>query len=433
MTLSSKPQFTLYTAAKPQASKKYRRDPFCPHLKGIWSQTRIVFCRYLLNLTDLQLYCQYETAPARYIPKPLSVRSIKSTREEMIMKQPHRSSKLGLAPGSLIFTGLQKMSRPQLQLIQYSEAEITESNPQNIHDAIALMQKYSGTSWLNIDGLHDVDMVDSISSFMNMHKLGKEDLLSVNQRPKLEEYDDHLHIVLRMATPDRSEFEQVSMVIKDRYLVSFQEQTDDTFDYVRKRLMEGKGQIRKKAADYLLYALLDSIVDYYFVVLEKYGDTLNEIETELLEKPEKETLNKIYHHRKEMLEIRRSIYPLRDLFSKLEKVAETTMSENLAIYLRDLYDHSLRLVEGIEGYRDTVSGLVDLYMNSASNRMNEIMKVLTIIATIFIPLTFIAGVYGMNFHYMPELQFRSAYFIVWGVMIVIFASMIWYFRRKKWL
>jgi magnesium transporter len=352
---------------------------------------------------------------------------------EILMKQPQRASKLGLAPGTLVFTGIQKMQKVQFELIQYDEQEITIRQPCSIDEAIGWIQEFAGNSWLNIDGLHDVGVIEKISSYLGMHKLAKEDIISVNQRPKLEEYDDHLHLALYMISPKNLESEQVSFVLNAKILVSFQEQSGDTFDYVRKRLSEGKGQIRKKGVDYLLYALLDSIVDYYFVVLEGFGEKLSEIETELLENPDKKSLNKIYQSRKEMLQIRHVIYPLREVSSRLDKIGEPIISPALSIYYRDLYDHILRAIEGIEAYRDTVSGLVDLYMNSVSNRMNEIMKVLTIIATIFIPLTFIVGVYGMNFVYMPELRFRYGYHISLGVMLLIFIGMLVYFRRKKWL
>jgi magnesium transporter len=352
---------------------------------------------------------------------------------EITMIQQKKASKLGLAPGTLVFTGIQKMQEVQMQLMQYDEHKITVRQPHSIAEAIAGIEEYAGNSWLNIDGLHDVGVIEQISSHLSMHKLSKEDILSVNQRPKLEEYEDHLHLVLHMISPQNLDFEQVSFVLSKKVLVSFQEQSGDTFGYVRKRLTEDKGQIRKKGVDYLLYALLDSIVDYYFAVLEQFGEKLSEIETELLEYPDKKTLNMIYQSRKEMLEIRRAIYPLREVTSRLEKIGEPIVCEDLSIYYRDLYDHTLRVIEGIEGFRDTVSGLVDLYMNSVSNRMNEIMKVLTIIATIFIPLTFIAGIYGMNFDHMPELHFRYSYFIALGVMFLIFIGMLVYFRRKKWL
>jgi len=349
------------------------------------------------------------------------------------MKQEQSNLKLGLAPGTLVFTGIQKMQNVVMELIQYNEDRLLVHKATSISDAIARIDSFDGVSWLNIDGLHDLAVVEEISGYLGMHKLSKEDITSVNQRPKLEEYEDHLQISLRMISKAGGEFEQVSFVVKERLLVSFQEQSGDTFSHVRKRLGDPKAPIRRKGIDYLLYTLVDSIVDYYFVLLEDFGDQISEIETELLESPSKETLNMIYHCRKRMQEIRKNIYPMRELCSRLEKLGEPIVSANMNIYFRDLYDHILRAVDGIEGYRDTVSGLLDLYMNSISNKMNEIMKVLTIIATIFIPLTFIAGVYGMNFDNMPELHFPNAYFYALGSMVLIFLGMLWFFKRKKWL
>lgn len=349
------------------------------------------------------------------------------------MNRENSKTKLGLPPGTMVFTGKIKMSNVELNLIQYDEHTLIKSQPKNAEEAVQLIQNYDGISWLNIDGLHDLKLIEKICDYLGMHKLSKEDITSVDQRPKLEEYDEYLHLILRMISRENGEFEQVSFVLKDRLLVSFQEQSGDTFSHVRKRLNDDKAFIRKKGADYLLYTLLDSIVDYYFVLLESFGEEITEIETELLGNPDKESLAKIYQSRKRMLELRRCIYPIREVCSKLERTGEPLITPELSVYLADLYDHTIRVVDGIEGYRDTVSSLVDLYMNSVSNHMNEIMKVLTIIATIFIPLTFIAGIYGMNFEYMPELRYRYAYFVVLGVMLLVALGMLYYFRRKKWL
>lgn len=346
-------------------------------------------------------------------------------------------AKLGLSPGSLVFTGTQKMSSAEISLMQYSEGEVRHSKPASISEAIGLIKKYPGCSWINIDGLHDVGIIEQICVYLGLHKLTIEDILSVNQRPKIEEHADYMHLAVKMLTEESGDqeisCEQVSFLLKGKVLATFQEKSGDTFEYVRQRISENKGIIRKKGADYLLYALLDSIVDFYFVVLENVGEKLTDTETELLENPDKNSLNRIHLLRKEMLNIRRSVYPLREVVARLEKIQEPVFSDDLSIYIRDLYDHTLRVMETIESFRDTVSGLLDLYMNSVSNRMNEIMKVLTIIATIFIPLTFIAGVYGMNFECMPELRWKYAYFATWGVMVLIFIAMLMFFRKRKWL
>ena len=345
-------------------------------------------------------------------------------------------AKLGLAPGSLVFTGIQKMSEVEITLIQYTADEEATFKPQNAEQAIQQIESYAGNSWLNIDGLHDVETIEQICTYLGVHKLTMEDILSINQRPKLDELSDHILLVVKMLSiippQQQIDYEQISFLLRGKVLVTFQERAADTFDYVRKRIFENKGLIRKKGTDYLLYALLDSIVDNYFVILEEIGEQLSEIETELLENPEKNTLNRIHLQRKEMVDIRRSIYPLREVVNQLEKIEEPILSQNLDIYIRDLYDHTLRVMETLESFRDTVSGLLDLYMNSVSNRMNEIMKVLTIIATIFIPLTFIAGVYGMNFFNMPELHWKYGYSAVLGLMLVVFVLMLLYFRKKKW-
>jgi magnesium transporter len=348
-----------------------------------------------------------------------------------------QKAKLGLSPGTPVFTGVQKMPAADITLITYSEKEVLISKPASVPEAIHAIETQNGVSWINIDGLHDLAIIEEICSFLGVHKLTVEDILSVNQRPKLEEHEAYIHLAVKMLTLEGPQnlvsYEQVSFLLKGSVLATFQEKSGDAFEFVRRRISEDIGLIRKKDADYLLYALLDSIVDHYFVVLENIGEELTGIETELLDNPDKNTLNKIHLSRKEMISVRRSIYPMRDVVGRLDKLEEPVLSGSLSIYIRDLYDHTLRVMETIEGFRDTVSGLLDLYMNSMSNRMNEIMKVLTIMSAIFIPLTFIAGIYGMNFDYMPELRWRSAYHITLGVMLLIFVAMLIIFRKKKWL
>ncbi|MDD2331023.1 MAG: magnesium/cobalt transporter CorA [Candidatus Cloacimonetes bacterium] len=355
----------------------------------------------------------------------------------MNAQQVNPKTKLGLAPGSLVFTGTQKMTKVKLTLIQYSESEVHSFDPQSAREALDKMASYSGSSWLNVDGLQDIELVEQICSFLDVHKLTIEDILSVNQRPKLEEHNQYLYLVIRMLSSFPADlqvdFEQVSFLLKDKILITFQEKTGDTFEYVRKRIFENKGSIRRKNTDYLLYSLLDSIVDHYFLILESVGESLTDLETVLLEKPQKDSLKQIHHFRKEMINIRRSIFPLREVVSRLDKLEEPLLSPNLNLFIRDLYDHTLRVIETLESYRDTISGLLDLYMNSVSIRMNEIMKVLTIIATIFIPLTFIAGIYGMNFDYMPELHWKFGYFASLGLMLALLIFMLLFFRRKNWL
>ncbi|PKP25806.1 MAG: magnesium and cobalt transport protein CorA [Bacteroidetes bacterium HGW-Bacteroidetes-2] len=355
----------------------------------------------------------------------------------MARKKYKRKSKSGLAPGTLLFTGVQKMSQVDLNLIHYSEDHYEEIFPKSISEIIQIQKSFSGISWVNIDGLHDENTIEEVCTYLGIHKLTMEDILSVGQRPKIEEHSGYLHIVLKMfmldPTDDTIEEEQLSFILKGNILITFQERTGDVFDSVRKRLKEGKGFIRKRGTDYLLYALLDSVVDNYFIILETFGEKLEQVETALLENPDKNTLNKLHLLRRETLNLRRSIYPLREVVSRFEKMEEPFINPEIKVFIRDLYDHTIQVIETIEVFRDMASGLLDLYMNSVSNKMNEIMKVLTIMASIFIPLTFIAGVYGMNFENMPELNYKYGYYIVWIIMLLLIVGMLFYFKKKKWL
>lgn len=346
-------------------------------------------------------------------------------------------SKLGMAPGTPVFTGLQKMSKVDIAAICYSEDAFYESKPKTIDEVIDTLKKSKGVAWINIDGLHDVAAIEAICGYLDIHKLTVEDILSVGQRPKLEDYSHYLHVVLKEITFDTEletiEHEQISFILKGNVLVTFQERTGDVFDGVRKRIREGKGNVRKRGADYLLYALLDNVVDNYFVVLESFGEKLDDLETELLENPDKNTLTKLHNFRRETLGLRRTVYPLREMVAAFEKLEEPLFSHNNKVFTRDLYDHAIKVIETVEIYRDMTSSLLDLYINSVSNKMNEIMKVLTIMTSLFIPLSFIAGVYGMNFDNMPELHHKYGYYIVWGVMIVVFIGLLVFLKRRKWM
>lgn len=354
----------------------------------------------------------------------------------MARKRNKTKSKLGLAPGSLIFTGQQKMEKAVFSLLVYNENGVQEKTPKNLEEVIHLIDTTKETLWINIDGIHDENIIESICSKLLVHKLSMEDILSVGQRPKIDEFDNYIHLVLKMMMlneRDEIEDEQISFILHKNILISFQEKTGDVFEGVRKRIVEGKGFIRKRGSDYLLYALVDSVVDHYFLILEALGEKIETLETELLLNPDESVLAKLHHLRRETLDLRRSVYPLREVISRFEKIDETILNPDVRIFIRDLYDHTIQVIETIEVLRESASGLLDLYMNSVSNKMNEIMKVLTIMASIFIPLTFIAGVYGMNFSYMPELEYKYGYFVIWGVMILVLVGMLIYFKRKKWL
>jgi magnesium transporter len=255
--------------------------------------------------------------------------------------------------------------------------------------------------------------------------------------PKMEIFDDYIFTELQMVQCEGADSpitaEQISIILKGNILISFQEKPGDVFSFVRTRVSQGKGTIRKRGADYLLYALLDSVVDNYFLVLEAVGEKIDKIEALAMNDPDSSVLQKLYLERRQILGLRRSVYPLREVISSFEKNADQFISKDTKPFIRDLYDNTIQVIETMEVFRDMSSGVLDLYMNSLSNRMNNVMKVLTIISTIFIPLSFVAGVYGMNFDYMPELHWRYGYFMVIGGMFLAGISMVFYFKKKKWM
>jgi len=320
-------------------------------------------------------------------------------------------------------------------VISYDETsydERTVEEPSEIIDDL----RSPDITWVNVDGLKTLDIVE-IGTHMGFHPLIQEDIVNTLQRPKLDEYDDHVFFVLKMITYNKEteeiEIEQISLILGDHYIVSFQEAPGDCFDAVRQRIRDNKGIIRKMGADYLAYTLIDMVVDGYFTVLEKIGDRVEEIEDELVVDPRIETLHDIYDMKRKMIAVRKSVWPLREVISRLDKLGSSKFRENTRPYIRDVYDHTIQVIDAIETYRDLLSGMLDIYLSSISNKMNQIMQVLTIIGTIFIPLTFLAGIYGMNFRYMPELEWRNAYPVLWLIMITITAVMILFFKRRRWL
>jgi magnesium transporter len=352
----------------------------------------------------------------------------------------------GTSPGTVIHTGRRKVEEPRIHRIAYGHDRFEESSPsprgafagQALEDLIGtLPDPQEGVLWINIDGLHDVGLLSGISDRMGFHPLAIEDVANVGQRPKLEAYDDHLFIVVHMLRVASDGLhisdEQVSLLVGPGYLISFQEAPGDVFDPVRERLRSEKGRIRQRGSDYLAYALIDAVVDSYFKVLERLGERTEELETEVMEHPSKETMRRVHELKRELLVLRRSVWPLRELMGSFLRVEGDLIDESTRVYLRDVYDHSHQLIDTVEVLRDMTSGMRDLYLSNVSNRTNEVMKVLTIMASIFIPLTFVAGIYGMNFEYMPELEYRWAYPVVLGGMLAAGLAMLWVFRRRGWL
>ncbi len=288
-----------------------------------------------------------------------------------------------------------------------------------------------------MDGIHQLDNIEKIGEHFKIHPLVLEDIMNTGQRPKMEDFNDYLFIVLKMLSYDEEEnetkTEQVSLILSSKFVISFQESEGDVFDPVRERIRSDRGRIRKMGVDYLAYSLIDAIVDNYFMVLEKIGEKIEDIEDELVKNPTPEVLHTIHRLKRELIFLRKSVWPLREVISRLERWESPLIDKSIDIYLRDVYDHTIQVIDALETFRDMLSGMLDIYLSSLSNRMNEVMKVLTIIATIFIPLTLISSIYGMNFKYMPELDWFWGYPLVYTVMLAVSAVMLIYFRRKKWL
>ncbi len=343
----------------------------------------------------------------------------------------------GAAPGTVVHTGPRRIERVRLHWFEYDNSVVHEHTG-DTYDRLTRTEPALDVTWLDVTGLHDTDMLSRIGQDAGIHPLVREDIGSVGQRAKLEEYgDDAVYIVLRMLTlepgHDVIAEEQVSLYLTPRFVISFQEAEGDVFDPVRQRIRDGKGQLRGRGADYLAYALIDAIVDSYFGVLESLGEHIDALEQEVVTAPDRETVRRVYAVKRELLVMRRAVWPLRDVLNAMVRDPSRCISAETRVFLRDAYDHTVQVMDTVETLRDIVSGLMDIYLSSVSNRMNEVMKVLTIIATMFIPLTFLVGVYGMNFERMPELGWWWAYPSLWVIMLAIAGGMLAFFRRKGWL
>ncbi|MEJ2627511.1 MAG: magnesium/cobalt transporter CorA [bacterium] len=347
-----------------------------------------------------------------------------------------RSKKAGQAPGSVIYTGTKRKKPPKITVFDYSPTTVMERVCSSVEETFSYRDTKSVT-WINIDGIHKIDIIKKIGKHFNLHPLILEDIVNTDHRPKIEDLEKFLFIILRMYVNNSSvtnfDSEQVSIIITKNCVISFQEQPGDLFDPIRERIRTGKGKLRSMGADYLAYTLIDAVVDNFFFVLEKTGELTENLEKEVIETPVPEVMHKLHSLKQNFLFLRKSVWPLREVITKLQHMESNLMTSSTTMYLNDVYDHTLQIIDMVETMRDIITGLLDMYLSNVSNKMNEVMKVLTIIATIFIPLTFIAGIYGMNFAYMPELQYKWGYFIVLGVMGLIMIAMIWFFRRKKWL
>jgi magnesium transporter len=345
-----------------------------------------------------------------------------------------RSRKAGLPPGSLIYTGDKGEGEVQITVIEYDDSQYEERLSTTLEECLLRPGKPTVT-WIKVEGVHRTENLQQLGECFHLHPLVLEDILNTDQRPKVEDFEEYLFIVLKMLTLKEGggvAAEQISLVLGSNYLISFQEGLGEIFLPIQERLKVNKGRLRKAGADYLAYALIDLIVDQYFVVLEQLGESIEFLEEEVVTRPTPKTLQDVHHFKGEMIRLRRSVWPLREVISQLERRESPLITEPMQVYFKDVYDHTIVAIESIESYRDILSGILDIYLSSVSNRLNQIMKVLTIIATIFMPLTFLAGVYGMNFKYMPELQWHYGYFTTLAVMALVALSMLALFKKKKW-
>jgi magnesium transporter len=350
---------------------------------------------------------------------------------------------VGLPPGSLTYVGRETNAQVVVTVLEFNEFDYSETRHTDV-EAEMLNVRNGMVRWINVEGVHNVDLVEKIGRIYDIHPLTLEDIVNTNQRPKFEEYERYLVNIMKMIyeeeNPKKGEddifvSEQLAILIMNkRTVISFQEADGgDVFDIIRSRIRQGKGRIRKAGADYLAYCLIDAVIDSYFVVLEHFGDEMEKMEDSLVGNPKQEIIRRLYDLKRQMIYLRKAVWPMRDMVNNIERSESELMTPATLVYLRDAHDHIVRVIDTVETYRDLLSGMIDLYMTSQSNRMNEVMKTMTIITTIFVPLTFIVGVYGMNFDIMPELQTEFGYYVVWLVMIIIVVLLFIFFRVKKWL
>jgi magnesium transporter len=352
-----------------------------------------------------------------------------------IMKR--RSGKVGDSPGVLVHIGDVHDAIPHLSALRYHPDGAEDLSLVDDVVKLAAGVTTDSVTWINLDGLHDVELVKALGSAFSLHSLILEDILDTDHRPKLEVGENFLFLIAKKLTYDTVQeeilSEQISIVVGSGFVLSFQEKPGPLFDLFRQRILVDQGRVRKMGADYLAYRLLDTMVDNYFVILEQMGDHIEKLEEELLTHPDRLLLHHIHLAKREMILLRRAVWPLREVIGGLQRADSGIISPEVQPFLRDLYDHTIQIIDTVETYRDIITGLLDLYMSSLSNRMNEIMKFLTIMSTLFIPLTFMVGIYGMNFDNLPELRWHWGYFALWGVMLSSVGGMLVFFRRKGWL
>lgn len=344
------------------------------------------------------------------------------------------SIKSGLKPGSLVHVGIPLKEGIRITLVRYNEGEYTEEPVTVVDEALA--EPYEGVRWIKVEGINDPEAIEGLCDLFDVNPIVQEDILNTNSRPKLDEYEEYIYIVVKNLNFEKETSvlhgEQVSIVLGRDFVISFCESDMHTFEPVFRRIKSHKNLMRKKGCDYLAYALVDSIVDNYFELLENIEDNLDELEDELISRPRQGTLRSIYELKKELILLRKSVWPLREVLSLMQSGDSDFIEKATDMYLRDVYDHVIQVIDTTQLFVDIVTGMLDTYLSSVNNRMSEVMKVLTIFSTIFIPVTFLAGVYGMNFAYMPELNQRWAYPLFWMIVLTIITTMLIVFKKRNW-
>ena len=357
---------------------------------------------------------------SKLVKKPKNVTSVSDT--------------IGLQPGALVHVGVKKVEKITLSLIEYDKDSHKEQFDISIDECFS--RNKTKTSWINVTGIHDSSIIEKIGTEFNLHPLIQSDIMNTELRPKIEINKDHIFLILKIPHFDSAGkllLEQFSMIFGKNFILSFQETEDDLFIPIKNRIKESIGEVSNTSSDYLAYALCDTIIDNFFTIMEKIGAVTEQLEEELMSNPTPQTLNLIHTLKRQMVLLRKTIWPMREVIDSFERADTELISTKTKRYIRDVYSHTVQVMDTVEGLRDMVGGLLDTYLSSVSNRMNEVMKTLTIIASIFIPITFIAGIYGTNFSYVPELAWEGSYFVMLGVMSIIVIMMLAWFRKKQWV
>jgi magnesium transporter len=344
--------------------------------------------------------------------------------------------KVGLPPGSIVHIGNKRDEKVKITIVNYSETKFQEKEAKSLGECFPHKDN-STITWINIDGVHEIKVIEEIGKHFNLHPLILEDIVDTDQRPKIKDFGDYIFIILKMLYCDKKSntirVEQVSLILGKNYIISFQEREGDVFSFIRERIRNNIGRIRKLGADYLAYSLMDAIVDNYFTIIERLDEEIENLEDKVMIQPNPSNVQAIHKLKRDLIFLRKSVWPLREVISFLEKGESPLVLKSTNIYLRDVYGHTIQVMDTVETLRDIISGILEIYLSSINTKMNEIMKMLTIIATIFIPLTFITGIYGMNFQYMPEIKWYWGYPVVLSIMVAIGIGMLIYFKRKKWM